>query len=59
MPYGRRAVGSGRDVGSFTMRPRQKLSDDVADMRGMQKAMVWIVGGLGSLGFVGKVLHWF
>jgi len=41
------------------MRPRQKLSDDVADMRGMQKAMVWIVGGLGSLGFVGKVLHWF
>lgn len=36
-----------------------RLSDDVADMRGMQRAMVWVVGGLGSLGFVGKIFRWF
>ena len=36
-----------------------KLSDDLAEMRGMQKAMLWVVSGLGSLGFVGKLLHWF
>jgi hypothetical protein len=36
-----------------------KLSDDVAEMRGMQKAMLWVVSGLGSLGFIGKIFHWF
>jgi uncharacterized coiled-coil DUF342 family protein len=35
------------------------LSNDVADMRGLQKAMIWVVGGLGSLGLVGKIFNWF
>ena len=40
-----------------------KLSDDVAGMRGLQKAMLWVMGGVGSLATVlltvGKALHWF
>jgi chromosome segregation ATPase len=35
------------------------LSESVAGMRGMQKAMLWVMSGLGSLGIVGKILHWF
>ncbi|HVX90645.1 MAG TPA: hypothetical protein VHC20_03335 [Candidatus Paceibacterota bacterium] len=39
------------------------LSNDVADMRGLQKAMLWVIGGLGSLAMLlitaGKALHWF
>jgi hypothetical protein len=31
----------------------------VAGMRGMQKAMLWVMSGLGSLGLVGKIFHWF
>ena len=27
-----------------------KLSDDVGGMRGLQKAMLWVMGGVGSLG---------
>jgi hypothetical protein len=36
-----------------------KLSDDVASMRGMQKAMLWVMSGLGSLGLAGKIFRWF
>ena len=47
-----------------------KLSDDIADlrgliadMRGLQKAMLWVIGGVGSLATIlmtlGKTLHWF
>ena len=36
-----------------------KLSDDVASMRGLQKAILWVVSGFGSLGIVGKIFHWF
>jgi hypothetical protein len=31
----------------------------VAGMRGLQKATLWMMGVLGSLGTVGKFLHWF
>jgi hypothetical protein len=40
-----------------------KVSSDVADMRGLQKAMLWVVGGIGSVATIlittGKALHWF
>ncbi len=36
-----------------------QLGIAVASMRGMQKAMLWILGVLGSLGTVGKFFHWF
>lgn len=40
-----------------------KLSDDVADIRAMQKAMIWVIGGVGTLASIlftaGKALHWF
>ncbi len=36
-----------------------QLSNAVAGMRGMQKAMLWLISILGSLGTVGKFLHWF
>ncbi len=36
-----------------------QLSDAVAGMRGLQKATLWLMGILGSLGTVGRSLHWF
>jgi uncharacterized coiled-coil DUF342 family protein len=36
-----------------------QLSNDVASMRGMQVAMLWLISVLGSLGIVGKFMHWF
>jgi DNA anti-recombination protein RmuC len=40
-----------------------KVSDDVADMRGLQKATIWSIGGVGSLATIlitmGNALHWF
>jgi predicted nucleic acid-binding Zn-ribbon protein len=36
-----------------------QLSNAVAGMRGMQKTIVWLIGIFGSLGTVGKFLHWF
>jgi predicted nuclease with TOPRIM domain len=36
-----------------------QLSNAVAGMRGLQKATLWMMGVLGSLGTVGKFLHWF
>ena len=36
-----------------------KLSNAVAGMRGLQKATLWMMGIFGSLGTVGKFLHWF
>jgi hypothetical protein len=39
------------------------MSSDLADMRSLQKAMLWVMGGLGSLAMVlitlGKALHWY
>lgn len=35
-----------------------RLSNDVAGMRGLQKATIWLIGILGSLGIAGKLLHW-
>jgi chromosome segregation ATPase len=35
------------------------LGKDVASMRGLQKAMLWVMSGFGSLGLVGKIFHWF
>jgi chromosome segregation ATPase len=37
----------------------KNLSDKISGMLGMQKAMLWVMSGLGSLGIVGKILHWF
>ena len=37
----------------------QRLSDSVSSLRGMQKAILWVISGFGSLGLVGKILHWF
>jgi hypothetical protein len=36
-----------------------QLSNDVASMRGLQKATIWVMGGFGSLGIAGKIFHWF
>jgi uncharacterized coiled-coil DUF342 family protein len=40
-----------------------KLTEAIAGMRGLQMALLWIVGGVGSLATVlitvGKALHWF
>ena len=36
-----------------------QLSNAVAGLRGMQKTIVWLIGIFGSLGTVGKFLHWF
>ena len=35
------------------------LSDSVTGLHGMQKAMLWVMSGLGSLGIAGKIFHWF
>ena len=35
------------------------LSDSVSGLHGMQKAMLWVMSGLGSLGIAGKIFHWF
>ena len=37
----------------------KNLSDKISGMLGMQKAMLWVMSGLGSLGIVGKIFHWF
>lgn len=36
-----------------------QLSNDVASMRGMQVATLWLISVLGSLGIVGKFMQWF
>ena len=36
-----------------------QLSNAVAGLAGMQKATIWLIGIFGSLGTVGKILHWF
>ncbi len=36
-----------------------QLSDSVSSLHGMQKAILWVISGFGSLGLVGKILHWF
>jgi predicted nuclease with TOPRIM domain len=36
-----------------------QLSNSVASMRGLQKATLLLISILGSLGTVGKFLHWF
>jgi uncharacterized phage infection (PIP) family protein YhgE len=36
-----------------------QLSNAVASMQGLQKATIWLIGIFGSLGTVGKFLHWF
>jgi hypothetical protein len=37
----------------------EKLSNDVASLRGMQMAILWVISILGSLGIVGKFMRWF
>lgn len=41
----------------------EKLSSDVSDLRSLQKGMLWVIGGVGSLATIlvtiGKVLRWF
>jgi outer membrane murein-binding lipoprotein Lpp len=40
-----------------------KLSEDVAGMRGLQKAILWVIGGVGTFASLlftaAKALHWF
>ena len=37
----------------------KNLSDKISGMLGMQKAILWVMSGLGSFGIVGKIFHWF
>lgn len=40
-----------------------RLSDDLVDLRSLVKAILWMIGGVGSLATIlmtiGKALHWF
>jgi hypothetical protein len=35
------------------------LSNLVSDVLRLQKVTLWVMSGLGSLGIVGEILHWF
>jgi uncharacterized coiled-coil DUF342 family protein len=64
MDEGFRASNAKIDSVSTTLNEKiAKLSDAVTGMRGLQKAMLWMIGGVGSLATIlitmGKALHWF